>query len=163
MENNSLFKILFLFILFNIGLKLLAFFIKYSKAKHINKKIKELASNSIELSPEDYLKLRNKKLSGERSRHANTQNFKGVYILHNKDKDLFYVGQSVKVLDRIGNHFSGRGNGDVYADYKYGDTFTIRTIALDNSQFDSLNDLERYAIRSFNAFNKGYNKNRGNK
>ena len=31
------------------------------------------------------------------------------------------MGQGKAVLDRVNHHFSGRGNGDVYADYKYGD------------------------------------------
>ena len=35
------------------------------------------------------------------------------------------MGQGKAVLDRVNHHFSGRGNGDVYADYKYGDFFTI--------------------------------------
>lgn len=67
------------------------------------------------------------------------------------------------MLDRIGNHFKGNGNGDVYADYKYGDEFKIRTISLDLSPYDNLNDLERHAIKVFGAYEKGYNKNRGNK
>lgn len=33
------------------------------------------------------------------------------------------MGQGKAVLDRVNHHFSGRGNGDVYADYKYGDFF----------------------------------------
>ena len=53
------------------------------------------------------------------------------------------MGQGKAVLDRVNHHFSGRGNGDVYADYKYGDFFTIKMIKLENSGFYTLNELER--------------------
>ena len=54
-------------------------------------------------------------------------------------------------LDRVFQHFSGRGNGDVYADWSYGDAFTIRTIALRGSGYRSLDDLERDAIATYDA------------
>ena len=62
----------------------------------------------------------------------------------------------------IGSIF-GLGNGDVYADYKYGDKFTIKTIKLENSGFRTLNELERNTIKTYSAYSRGYNKTRGNK
>lgn len=76
---------------------------------------------------------------------------------------MYYVGQGKKVFQRVNNHFTGHGNGDVYADYKYGDKFTIKMIALSKSGFSTLNELERNTIRTYDAFSKGYNKTRGNK
>ncbi|MFW7431876.1 GIY-YIG nuclease family protein [Vagococcus carniphilus] len=157
--NKDLIRIVLLI----LAISFLKLIIQLIQAKKINSKINDLANNSIELTPEEFMLIRNKRLYDEKARHANIKNFPGVYILHNKTKDLYYVGQSIKVLDRIGNHFKGRGNGDVYADFKYGDQFTIRTIALENSDFSNLNDLERYAIRFFGAYEKGYNRNKGNK
>lgn len=66
------------------------------------------------------------------------------------------MGQGKAVLDRVNHHFSGRGNGDVYADYKYGDFFTIKMIKLENSGFYTLNELERNTIAYYDAYNKGY-------
>lgn len=163
LSNKVLVRTVGILLLIIIGINVLEGVIQGIQEKKINKKIQDLANNSLELSPEDYLALRDKKVFGEKVRHANTQNFSGVYVLHNKTKDLYYVGQSIKVLDRIGNHFRGNGNGDVYADYKYGDTFVIRTMALEGSSFNTLNDLERHAIQTFGAYEKGYNRNRGNK
>ena len=71
------------------------------------------------------------------------------------------MGQGKAVLDRVNHHFSGRGNGDVYADYKYGDFFTIKMIKLENSGFYTLNELERNTIAYYDAYNKGYNRTRG--
>lgn len=88
--------------------------------------------------------------------------FTGVYILHNKSKDMYYVGQSVKVIDRVGQHFTGHGNGDVYADFKYGDEFTVSTVSLVDSGYGSLNDLERDTIAAHDAYNNGYNRTSGN-
>lgn len=76
---------------------------------------------------------------------------------------MYYVGQGKKVFQRVNNHFTGHGNGDVYADYKYGDKFTIKMIALENSGFTTLNELERNTIAPYDAYAKGYNKTRGNR
>ena len=88
--------------------------------------------------------------------------FTGIYVLHNITKDMYYVGQSVRVVARVGQHLTGHGNGDVYADFKYGDEFEISTVSLADSGYDSLNDLEREAIAAYDAYNSGYNKTAGN-
>lgn len=75
----------------------------------------------------------------------------GIYIVHNVTKGLYYVGQSAKAIDRATMQFLGRGNCDVYADYKYGDTFDVRVVPLSNSGFDSLQDLKRTAIQALIA------------
>lgn len=134
------------------------------KRKQIDEKIEGLASGVEEMTPEEFFKMRNFSFGGQgRPSYARKQNFAGVYILFNKTKNMYYVGQAQKILDRVNNHFTGKGNGDVYADYKYGDQFTIKMIALENSGFSSLNDLERNVIAKYNAFSKGYNKTRGNR
>lgn len=83
--------------------------------------------------------------------------------MFNQSKGMYYVGQGKQVFSRVNAHFTGKGNGDVYADYKYGDKFTIKMIALENSGFSTLNELERNTIAKYNAYYKGYNKTRGNK
>ena len=88
--------------------------------------------------------------------------FTGIYVLHNISKDMFYVGQSVRVVARVGQHLTGHGNGDVYADFKYGDEFEVSTVSLVDSGYDSLNDLERETIAAYDAYNSGYNKTAGN-
>lgn len=75
----------------------------------------------------------------------------GIYIVHNATKDLYYVGQSAKAIDRAAIQFLGRGNRDVYADYKYGDSFNIRIIPLSRSCYESLNELKRAAIQALEA------------
>lgn len=87
--------------------------------------------------------------------------FNGVYVLINKKTGYHYVGQSVNVISRVSSHFSGRGNGDVYADYKYGCPFEIILIPL-QEPFDTLNELEREMIRYYRA-DKEYNKTKGNR
>ena len=106
--------------------------------------------------------MRNSRIYGK-WKYALSHNFPGVYILHNVSKDMYYVGQGQKVLNRVNNHFTGKGNGDVYADYKYGDVFTISIIALEGSGYDTLNELERDMISCYESFYRGYNKTRGNR
>ena len=88
--------------------------------------------------------------------------FTGVYVLHNLTKDMYYVGQSIKVIDRVGQHLTGHGNGDVYADFKYGDEFEVSTLSLVGSGYASLNDLERETIAAYDAYDHGYNRTAGN-
>lgn len=134
------------------------------KKKKIDKQIDELANNTIEMTPEEFMKMRRASFGGKgHPSYALKRNFTGVYILYNKSKDMYYVGQGKQVLNRVNAHFTAKGNGDVYADYKYGNIFTVRIIALENSGFTSLDELERYTIARYDAFSKGYNKTRGNR
>lgn len=75
----------------------------------------------------------------------------GIFIVHNTTKNLYYVGQSAKAIDRAAIQFLGRGNCDVYADYKYGDSFNVRIIPLSGSGYESLNELKRTAIQALEA------------
>ncbi len=146
-------------IVFVIGWFVYTFF----KRRKINKQIKALADGTAEMTPAEFFQMRNFSMGGRgKPKYALNQSFSGVYILYNKSKNMYYVGQAIKILDRVNNHFTGKGNGDVYADYKYGDEFTIKMIALEGSGFASLNSLERETIRKYKAFSKGYNKTRGN-
>lgn len=130
--------------------------------KYITEKIHALINNNTTVTPEEFFELRNSKVKRSNSIAGKVYNLPGVYVIHNQTKDMYYVGQGKKVLDRVNSHFTGRGNGDVYADYKYNDSFKIGIIPFNNSDFSSLNELERIAIKTYNAYTKGYNKTRGN-
>lgn len=157
------FLVVLLLIPFILFLILLIYYIN-KKKEEIDKKIEGLASGVEELSPEEFFELRNYSFGGRgRPSYARTRNFAGVYIIFNKTKNMYYVGQAQKILDRVNNHFTGKGNGDVYADYKYGDQFAIKMIALEGSGFSTLNELERCTIEKYKAFSSGYNKTRGNR
>jgi len=126
------------------------------------KKIHSLADNGIQVTPEEIIKLREATLKRNKYRTKVADDYVGVYVIHNVTKDLYYVGQAKKVLQRVTQHFTGHGNGDVYADYKYGDNFSIKTIAFSTSGYNSIDKLEKDTIEAYDAFSKGYNKNRGN-
>lgn len=86
----------------------------------------------------------------------------GVYVIHNETNDQYYVGQAKKLFFRINQHFTGHGNGDVYADYKYGDDFSIKIIKLSESGYDDIDSLEKDMIEKYHAFSVGYNRTSGN-
>lgn len=136
---------------------------RYSQKRErkIEEKIRHLSNTAIELTTDEFIELRHEAKMDRRG-SRDRLNFAGVYILHNKTKDRYYVGQGQKVANRVNAHFSGRGNGDVYADHKYGDVWTIRIIELNQSGFKTLNTLEREAIAYYDAYTHGYNKTRGN-
>lgn len=83
----------------------------------------------------------------------------GIYIIHNTSKNTYYVGQSVNIVKRVNNHFTGKGNGDVYADFKYGHKFKIKLIRCKEKKLD---EIEKYYITKYKSFDNGYNKNVGN-
>lgn len=156
--------LLILFIILLISIFVGTFIWSKKKRQEIDDKIESLASGVEELTPEQFFELRNFSFGGRgKPKYALNKNFAGVYIIYNKSKNMYYVGQAHRILDRVNSHFTGKGNGNVYADYKYGDSFTIRMISLESSGYQSLNDLERDTIRKFDSFAKGYNKTRGNR
>ena len=71
--------------------------------------------------------------------------------------DNIYIGQSVNVFKRVHDHIKGKGNGDVYADIKYGKQVYIRFV---RCKKESLNSVEKNLIASFNS-TASYNKTKG--
>lgn len=145
---------------------LVAFIVECDKRrKEFEEAIDRLLNESAEITPEEFMRIRTAKVHGGKYEPymSSSRNFAGVYILHNQDRDKYYVGQSKTVFNRVNNHFTGKGNGDVYVDYRNGEHFTIKLIPLMNSGFDSLDSLERYFISYYHAFENGYNKTRGNR
>lgn len=133
------------------------------RQKKIKQKVKKLSRTKVELTPQEFIELRAQTFGGGDGKRHKKLNFEGVYVLFNGTKNMYYVGQGKKVLDRVNMHFTGKGNGDVYADYKYGDEFTVKIIGLKHSGYRSLNALERDTIATYEACAKGYNKTKGNK
>ncbi|MBQ9947254.1 MAG: GIY-YIG nuclease family protein [Oscillospiraceae bacterium] len=82
---------------------------------------------------------------------------KKVHFNRFKNYDNIYIGQSVNVCQRVHNHFSGKGKGDVYADIKYGMEAYVRIIPC---KVKKLNDMEKKLIEAFNA-TESYNKTKG--
>lgn len=104
------------------------------------------------LTPEEFFEIKKR----------NTGDIVGCYVIFNESKNMFYVGQAKRLFFRVNQHFTGHGNGDVYADYKYGNYFRISIIPLANSGFNDLDLLERTLISQYDAYNSGYNKTGGN-
>ena len=68
-----------------------------------------------------------------------------------------YVGQSIHVFQRVRNHLTGHGNGEVYADVKYGKHVYVQIVPCKQE------DLNRTEIRLIEAFDatRSYNKTVG--
>ena len=141
-------------------LVLVVIIVKIISKDRTKERIEKLALNNGEVTPEELLELKQATLKTCGAKTAD--DYVGVYIICNQTQDLYYVGQAKKVLLRASSHFEGHGNGDIYADYKYGDRFRIKTIALSKSGYDSLDKLEKDTIETYEAYEYGYNKTRGN-
>lgn len=159
--SGSMGTVLFLYILVLILIAALSIGIVVYKRKKVRDAIMRLTSGAQEIPAEEFMRMREVR-EGKR-KISNQSDFTGIYIIHNVTKGMYYVGQSKNVLKRISSHFGGSGNGDVYADLKYGDVFTVKAIPLAGSGYSNLDALERDAIQTYDAFEHGYNKNRGNR
>ena len=137
--------------------------LELKEKQRILDQIDQVASSAIEMSPNELFSLMSQVNPITKKRILSKYDFNGVYILHNKDKDKYYVGQSVQVIHRVNQHLTGSGNNSVYTDYKNGDAFMIRMIGLKESKYDTLNHLERDMISKYDSYNQGYNNTKGNR
>ena len=94
----------------------------------------------------------------------------GCYIIHNKEFDKYYVGQSKDVIKRVTrDHFSGTTVKNIifaedYYNSKYenkDDIFEVKIIRLETK--DELDRTEKELIEEYDSFNNGYNGTSGNK
>lgn len=68
-----------------------------------------------------------------------------------------YVGQSLYMDSRVHDHLNGNGNGDVYADVKYGKKVYVKLIPCKK---EKMNSLEKKLINKYNA-TASYNVTKG--
>ena len=147
-----------------IALCAVSMYMRFMKNYKIKEKIRGMAEAAAEYTPSQFMWLRRQRFGTKNKKsYALEHNFPGVYILLNKTKNMYYIGQGKEVINRINSHFTGKGNGDVYHDYKSGDQFVIRIIPLKKSGFKTLNELEKNTIMTYDSYAEGYNKTRGNK
>ena len=92
----------------------------------------------------------------------------GVYVIHNKEKDKYYVGQSKDVMKRIKQHFNGTvPKNQIFAEDYYtsqiedkNNLFEIKIIKCETK--DELDSLEKQLIYEYDSWNRGYNGTSGN-
>lgn len=125
----------------------------------VRKELDEIREELMKFTPKELLELRNKNVRESQGIY----NFSGIYIIHNRENDIYYVGQAERVFDRTYMHFViDKGNPDIYDDYRLGDEFSISLIPLEKTSFSSQNELEDNAIRAYESFPNGYNRMPGN-
>ena len=92
----------------------------------------------------------------------------GVYLIHNKEKDKYYVGQSKDVMKRIKQHFNATTpKNPIFAEDYYtskmenkDDLFEIKIIPCETK--DELDKLEKELIAEYDSWVNGYNGTSGN-
>lgn len=130
---------------------------EFQKCLKKNKKLK----TNFDAVDEDFIPLKN--IAG-----ISYKKIVGVYVIHNKEFDKYYVGQSKDVLRRLGQHFKGtKVNNVIFAeDYfksKYVDKskiFEVKIIPLNTK--DELDAKEKELIELYDSFYNGYNGTNGN-
>lgn len=104
-----------------------------------------------------------KLMGNETSKIQMIESPQGIYIIFNRDRGIYYVGQAKNMVKRAQQHFMlNAGNPEIYEHYCSGEKFIISLIPLEKTTFLSLNDLEDYAIRAYDSYPSGYNRVPGN-
>jgi len=92
----------------------------------------------------------------------------GCYIIHNKENDKYYVGQSKDIIRRIKQHFNGTTpKNSIFAEdyymssfYSREDLFEVKIIRCETK--DELDRMEKQLILEYDSWNNGYNGTSGN-
>ncbi len=92
----------------------------------------------------------------------------GCYIIHNREKDKYYVGQSKDVMKRLRQHFKGTvPNNIIFAEDYYSsefadksELFEVKIIPCETK--DELDRTEKELIARYDSWNNGYNGTSGN-
>lgn len=92
----------------------------------------------------------------------------GCYIIHNKENDKYYVGQSKDVYKRLKQHFKGTvPNNPIFAEDYYtsklenkSELFEVKIIKCETK--DELDSMEKKLILDYDSWNSGYNRTSGN-
>lgn len=86
-----------------------------------------------------------------------------IYILIDENGKR-YVGQSTRSdFSRILEHFDRNSGKEIYEAYKSGIKFYVEAIIINWYVPFVLDEVERYYIEKYKAFENGYNKTHGNK
>ena len=93
----------------------------------------------------------------------------GCYVIRNKEKDKYYVGQSKDVLRRLKQHFKNAvPHNPIFAEDYYTsawaekeDLFEFKIFKLDTK--DEMDQKEAELIEQYDAYTRGYNGTHGNK
>ena len=124
--------------------------IPFSKKKTLKAKetLERLIIDNEEIDIEEFLEMYDTRIYNFDSKQYDIKilkraDFEGVYIIHNCTKDIYLVGKSQKVLKKVDRYFRGFENEDVYEDYENCDTFKIRIIKLENSDYNDIDELEK--------------------
>lgn len=148
--------LIIILIIISLIASIFLFYFTIKKRIEFKNKLKDIFEKEKKISVNEFFQIYNdaKKIT----KLSNIEK-SGVYILFNITQNKYYVGQSRNIFKRVNNHFTGKGNGDVYADYKYGNNFEITLV---KCPIDELNKTEKYYIEIFDSYHNGYNKNKGN-
>lgn len=84
----------------------------------------------------------------------------GIYILYNRTKNKYYVGQAKQLFKRVREHFIIE---DIAMDYKAGDNIQVKFLTANEIDDDyRLDHIEKTGIEIFDSERNGYNKTTGN-
>lgn len=139
-------------------------FFQVAGKPHLQKLIQQIDEERKEIPIEEFFEIRQETMLKNRNNKEThlSWTYSGIYILHNRTNDKYYVGQSTNMFRRIPAHFKNEGSPAVYASYDNGDEWYIKTVLHKDTLFHSLDALERIAIHYYKSYENGYNRTSGN-
>lgn len=129
------------------------------KAEEAKGVLEKLTSGHEEVPIEVFLKMYDLRIYDFESKQDDIKfiknmDFEGVYIIHNRSKEIYHVGRSSKVLRTIDRTFRGYENQDVYADWKRNNDFSVRVVRFEGSGFSEMTALENDLRKRYGTYLK---------
>lgn len=90
--------------------------------------------------------------------YATAAEISGCFVLHNRSKDKYYIGKGDRIAQRVFWYLCGGGNADIYADYAFGDAFTVKVFPIEDSSYASVDALERALFKKYVSYGHLYNR-----
>lgn len=131
------------------------------KIDHLQEKFDEIENKEIKIENIDEDGWNDLKTASNFS-YSNLNNKKGIYIIWNKTKNKYYVGQSKNIGKRLSQHVKdGEVKNILFAkDWYDNNEFVFKYYFCETK--DELDFLQKRYIDEYSAFENGYNSTNGN-
>ena len=127
------------------------------KIEDVKKRLNRFIIDNEEIDVNDFIEMYDTRIHNFDSKRDDIKflkqlDFEGVYIIHNCSKNIYLVGKSKKVLRKIDRQFRGFENVNVYSDFQNNDSFKIRIIDFENSNYKDIDRLVKELTDKYGTY-----------
>lgn len=103
------------------------------------------------LTPDEFEEFYNHQANLTKSYTRNKYDGPGVFVFYNQTKDKYYFGHSESVIEKIQKQLTSDPNRPLQMEINHGDQIFIKMMLLEDTKYDSLDELEQVTRLEFLA------------